>query len=375
MASIYTKNNKIYISWYDITQQKRLNRSLNMENTPKNMKEASVIKKKFEEQLNKEKEKIRGLAIKRKDIKEAFEHFLRNNATKHPKTIKDYMRFYMKFTEQFNENKPCSIINKINVEQWLNSIKKLDLKKNTIFGYFKQLNHFLNFLFEYDYIPMFKINRDVKPKVEIVEKIIISPEDMAVIFEALKYVKKTDNFKNLLYLLYYTGLRASDLLSLEIQNVDINNRSFKFYSPKRKVYRAVAFHEDLVSIFQNIIKTKDTGKVLEYKKVESLQRAINEYLKDILLSNDKYSSRSFRKTFITVCRKNGMDESVVKELVGHSHTSTTDRFYNKIDDDQMKSELEKYRRIESLPFSVIHDRIESIKKNLSKSPGKLLKYN
>ena len=43
-----------------------------------------------------------------------------------------------------------------------------------------------------------------------------------------------------------------------------------------------------------------------------------------------------------------MDESTVKELVGHSHSSTTDRFYNKIDFEQMSEELKKYPTTKTL---------------------------
>lgn len=365
MASIYPKNNKLYISWYDFTHQKNFNKSLNMANTPKNMKEALRIKKQLEEQLKNEKEKIKGLVIKRKDIKEAFEHFLRNNASKHPSTIKDYHRFYNKFKESFDENKPCSIITKLSVEQWLNLIKKLPFKLNTIFGYYKQLNHFLNFLFEYNYIPMFKINRDVKPRCENVEKIIISLDDLALIFGALGIITKTDNFRNLLMLLYYTGLRASDLLSLEIQNVDIANRTMRFYSPKRKVHRAIVFHEDLLPIFNRIIEVKSIGKVLDYKQVETLQRAINRYFENLGLKEKRYTSRSFRKTFITLARRNKMDETTVKELVGHAHTSTTDKFYNKIEDEQMKEELNKYLRVEGLPYENVKDKLLELKRKLS----------
>ena len=365
MASIYTKNNKIYLSWYDMTLQKRMNRSLNMDYNVKNWKQAQLIKRKFEEQMKKEKEKIRGLSLKRTNINDAFEHFLRNNSSKHPKTIKDYHRFYNKFIQSFPDEKPCNTITKINVESWLNSIKELPLKKNSIYGYFRQLNHFLNFLFEYDYIPMFKINRDVKPKVEIVEKVVISLDDLAVIFGALQYADKTDNFKILLNLLYYTGLRSSDLISLEIQNVDFQNRIIKYYSPKRKIHRSVSFHEELLPIFADVKRKKESGKILDYKKVESLQRSISRYFEKIELQDKGYSARSFRKTFITLARKKGLDETVVKELVGHAHTSTTDRCYNKVDHDQMKQELEKYLKIESLPYSSVKDRLDNIIEKLS----------
>jgi integrase len=39
-----------------------------------------------------------------------------------------------------------------------------------------------------------------------------------------------------------------------------------------------------------------------------------------------------------------MDATIVKELVGHVHTSTTDRYYNYVTMDAMKCELAKFKR-------------------------------
>jgi len=44
----------------------------------------------------------------------------------------------------------------------------------------------------------------------------------------------------------------------------------------------------------------------------------------------------------------------------NSHSSTTDRFYNLIDHDQMKKELTKYLRVDDLPFDNVKDRIEQM---------------
>ena len=65
---------------------------------------------------------------------------------------------------------------------------------------------------------------------------------------------------------------------------------------------------------------------------------------EVLNFNDKkYSARTFRKSFISLCRsKYNMDASVVMELVGHEHLNTTDRYYNKISFDVMRQELKKY---------------------------------
>lgn len=234
------------------------------------------------------------------------------------------------------------------------------MKLNSIFGYFKQLNHFLNFLFEYNYITMFKINRDVKPKPEIVEKIVFDSDDLALIFYMLSRLKKNVNFQNTLTILYYTGIRASDILSLNIEDVDIKNHTLKYFSPKKKVFRQIAFHSELVPIFESIKKLKETGKVIEFQNVESLQQAIKNYFYMLELKEKRYSSRTFRKTFITLARKKGMDETTVKELVGHSHTSVTDKFYNRIDFDQMKKELNKYLLLSELPYKSIKQRAEEL---------------
>jgi integrase len=370
MASIYPKGKKIYISWYDFTLQKNMNKSLGLENNSENMKKAKTIAREFEKELKKEKEKYKTLGIGRNTIHYAFNHFLKNNQHKHPKTKVDYMRFYSMFIKTFPEENSCSIITKLSVENWLNKIKQLKMKKNSIFGYYRQMNHFLNFLFEYNYIPMFKINRDVKPKLEIGEKIIIGLEDLAVIFSMLDKAKKSESFKTLIAVLYYTGLRASDLISIKVEDINLRGCLLKYYSPKRKVNREIAFHRDLLPIFKRIKEEHPEGKLLDYKNGESLQRAISRYFDVIDLKDRKYTSRSFRKTFITIARKNGMDESVVKELVGHAHTSTTDRFYNKIDTDQMSKELLKYISVKDLPFDSVTDRVKKIFERLQGKTNK-----
>ncbi len=37
-----------------------------------------------------------------------------------------------------------------------------------------------------------------------------------------------------------------------------------------------------------------------------------------------------------------MDASIVRELVGHEHSNTTDKYYNQISIERMKVELERF---------------------------------
>ena len=70
----------------------------------------------------------------------------------------------------------------------------------------------MNFLFEYNYTPMFKINREVKTKPEVKEKIIFTDEDLSEVLNGLK--GKNSNFQTTIFLLAYTGLRPSDILNI-----------------------------------------------------------------------------------------------------------------------------------------------------------------
>ncbi|PIP56521.1 hypothetical protein COX05_02655 [candidate division WWE3 bacterium CG22_combo_CG10-13_8_21_14_all_39_12] len=90
---------------------------------------------------------------------------------------------------------------------------------------------------------------------------------------------------------------------------------------------------------------KDEKLLLNYSRVENLGKAVTRYFKTIQIDENGYSARTFRKTFITLCRSRFLiDASIVRELVGHEHNNTTDRYYNQISISVMKKELKKFKR-------------------------------
>lgn len=364
MASIYQRNNKIYISWYDFKSGKVKSKSLKLEATSANLRKANKIKAEFELSLETEKRKLNSLGIERKTLGSAFKHFLDNNSSKRPKTIKDYHRFFNLFKQSFNPDSLCTNITKLSVEKWINEIKQLKNKKNgkplklnTIYGYQKQLNHFLNFLFEYSYTPMFKINKDVKAKRELTEKIIFNKHDLIKIFDGLD--EKSSGFRAAVNILYYTGLRPSDILSIKKENINLEERTIKYYSLKRKMHREIPFHSCLLDIFRERISSTDNW-IVPYAKSEHLGRALKRYLKLLDLSNKKYTPYTFRKTFFTFARANGIRDEVVRELIGHAQDSVGNIHYNVITIESMFTELELFPTISS-----IKDELE--KKNNLKS--------
>ena len=341
LAVVLKRGDFLHIQWFDPVIKKTSSKTTKLKATQANQIKAEKYAKKLQDEITRRYTESKQLGVKNVNLNDAFEHFLHVNQGKHPKTIRDYHRFYKLFTSSFDETQPCANINKISVEEWLLKVKKLNLSQNSIHCYGKQCNHFLNFLFEYSYIPMFRINRAVKTRPEIKEKIIFRDEHIQKIMENLN--EKNSNLKTAILLFFYTGLRSSDILTITCEGIDLENEVLNYYSPKRKKYRSVPFHKNLKIALKERISEVSSGTILNYDNVENIGRAVHRILTELGLDKYGYSARTFRKTFITLCRsKFGMDASVVRELVGHEQGNTTDRYYNLISIDVMKKELLKF---------------------------------
>ena len=344
MATVRRRNKILHIQWYDSIEKKNKSKSTGLEETKANRAEAARMAKKIQEEMDKNRENTGLFGIKKSTLADAFAHFLKNNQHKNQKTIWEYNWFFKKFTEHFSEDMLCTGISKIGVEEWLLKIKSSpDYKPNTIHTLGKQCAHFLSFLFEYDYCPVFKVNHEIKTKPEVVEKIVFSIQDIKFLFKEVE--NAPSDIKMLVYLAFYTGLRPSDLYLVKIEDIDLKERTLKYYEQKRKKHRMVPFHYDLVEIFNQYIGEKTTGRLLPWKEYNYLTKAITRYFANIKFDEKGYSARTFRKTFITLARsKYKMEAAIVRELVGHEHKDTADRYYNEITVDTMRKELKKFKR-------------------------------
>ena len=164
--------------------EKTKNRSTKLPDTPSNKKIVEKMARDLQTELNKKKDEYeKNSLIKGATIKSAFDHFLSNNANKHKNTIYEYNMFFNMFTKTFDKDSSCLNINKLDIEAWLISIRdKLPVAQNTKHIYYKQCKHFLNFLFEYSYVSMFKINRSVRIEQKRNEIITFSKEQIDRIF-------------------------------------------------------------------------------------------------------------------------------------------------------------------------------------------------
>ena len=346
MASIRIKNNRYYIYWYDNATRKQRSFSTGLKATKRNKVQANKILKDFEaEQTKKNKSQTaQSYALRQSTIEDAIKDFIEHNKNKSKKTIQGYKHFFQKFIDDkhFSLSDPVVKISKTSVEQWILSIDTTKYKQNTLYGITKNLNKFLNFLFEYNYIEVFKINKDLKFKPAETEVIIFEQEDIQLMFDNLK--DKTDNFKKAFYLMLYTGLRPSDIIDIKRQDLDLENNTLKYYSKKTKTYNYIPVVPELTEALAPLIKDKKpTERILEYDNYLNIAKAINRFLKQLGLKEKKYNARTFRKTFISLAFESGVHYVTTAEIVGHKNILTTKKHYTKLSLAKTQAEVNKIK--------------------------------
>jgi len=305
------------------------------------MKTAKQMAKQLQDLLDEQKVELRSLGIEKVTIQGAFDHFKQINSDKHPKTLYEYDWFYERFSETFQTEDPCTVINKRSTEAWLSTTRLLPYSKNTLHSYCKVLRKFLGFLFEYSYTPVFKINKDVILRPEVKAIITFSDDDIKTFFESLG--TKNNNFQTTMYLLFYTGLRPSDIYNISVADIDFERSIFQYYSEKSKEHFIVPIHDELIPILKSRCEEIVEGGLLNYKKISNIGKAFRRYIDEdkIKLTGKGYNLRTFRKTFISLAHDGGMDLATVSKLVGHRQITTTAKFYHKLNISKQTTELNK----------------------------------
>ena len=201
---------------------------------------------------------------------------------------------------------------------------------------------FLRFLFEYEYVPhVFIINKDVRIHSKVYEPIIFSDEDRQKLLTSFDEEEKNGNFRLMVTLLMYTGLRPSDIINVSAEDVNLEKMEMKFYSSKTDQWFIRPLHPALKNILEERIIEVQSGKLFNYTEVKNMGKAFSRYLKKIGLNNKKYNLRTFRKDFISRAQEAGISINTTALLVGHANIKTTMTYYTKLSTKHLRDELKK----------------------------------
>ncbi|MEI6789986.1 MAG: site-specific tyrosine recombinase/integron integrase [Myxococcaceae bacterium] len=134
----------------------------------------------------------------------------------------------------------------------------------------------------------------------------------------------------LIELLYATGIRVSELVSLNMEDIDLSTKVIRVMG-KGKKERLVPFHDTcaraLIPLMQpqfphNPVFVGAHGWRIHVRVV---RRLVAQYGKKLGISGNMYPHR-LRHAFATHLLENGADLKAIQEMLGHASISTTQRY-------------------------------------------------
>ena len=221
------------------------------------------------------------------------------------------------------------------IRSWLAQLKESGLTSKSINRKISALKSFFKFHLREGFLVTNPMEAIISLKMNKRLPQYVEEKDTSTLFNHVEFPDTWDGRTHQLIfqILYHTGIRQAELLSLKQSQVDKRNSALKVLGKGNKE-RILPVNNQLMNLLQAYIADKET-QFKVYDKVFLLINAkgnklyakyvynvVNKYLSGVTLI-DKKSPHTLRHTFATHLMNNGADINAVKELLGHSSLAST----------------------------------------------------
>lgn len=161
--------------------------------------------------------------------------------------------------------------------------------------------------------------------------------------EVRKLLKTIKNFKHkvLVELMYSSGLRVSEAVSIKINDLDLNERMGVVRSGKGKKDRNILLSQILVNDLKELLKERkdENPYIFSFKESHIGVRHAQRIVKKAALNagiKKRVFCHALRSSFATHLLDAGTDIRIIQELLGHANLNTTER-YTKVSVEKLKT--------------------------------------
>lgn len=263
-------------------------------------------------------------------------------------TSDSYRRDLLKYDSYIK--KPIELIEYVDIEKYLEYLKKEGLSESTICRNIVSIKNFHKYISR-------TYNR--KDPSEIIERPKIGKRLPSVLsvsdIDKMLDIKTITNFdyrnKAMLELMYATGLRVSELVNLNVNDIDIDNSSVKCFGKGMKE-RVVPIGDIALDSLKEYLNRRNSmlkGYINDYLFVNNHGKKLTrqgffKILKAIAKKqniNKDFSPHTLRHSFATHLLENNVDLRIIQELLGHENISTT-QVYTHIQNNLIKKKYDDY---------------------------------
>lgn len=280
---------------------------------------------------------------------DTFIKYLKAEKNASPHTITNYTVDLLSFSA-FVGDKDITAIDHLVLRKFLAEMRGKNFAKRTIARKLACLRSFFKFLYREGYIKTNPISAISTPKLDKRLPVVLDEKRVGKLLECppgdtLAGLRD----KAILETLYSTGMRVSELVGLDTDDVDFISGVAKVLGKGSKE-RIVPIGEPALKAIQKFSDKKSEWKVRDKDAVflnksgtrltdRSVRRILNKYI-SLCSIVEHVSPHSLRHSFATHLLDRGADLRSVQELLGHANLSTT-QIYTHVTMERLKNVYDK----------------------------------
>lgn len=287
------------------------------------------------------------------DLVQSFVSFLENDKRLSLNTLQSYRRDieqYVAYLDSINIRSLANT-NKTTVITYLLHLQKKGRATSTISRNLASIRSFYQYAAKYGVIDGDPTTELESPKVEKKLPQILSTQEVELLLEQPKCVDlKGYRDKAMLELLYATGIRVSELISLNMQDINMEMAFIRCYKGSRERMIPIgsiaiqAINEYFSKARNFLIQDADEKAIFVNVNGKRLTRQgfwkiIKQYKNQAKINKD-ITPHTLRHSFAAHLLENGADLRSIQEMLGHSDISST-QIYAQIAKNKIKEIYKK----------------------------------
>lgn len=256
-------------------------------------------------------------------------NYSKHTITAYQNDLKSFQEFCLK-TYDFSNLEEA---NYSQVRNWIVSLVNTNVSNRSINRKVSSLKSYYKYLQKIKIIKVSPLLKHQPLKVAKKVEVPFSEKEIKAVFELLEVDSSFEGLraKLIVELFYSTGVRRSELINLEISNIDFKNETVKVLGKRNKerfipllksvqetIKKYLAVRSEINTNSSYLLITKKGKKVYD----TLVYRVINNYFSSVS-TKVKKSPHVIRHSFATHLLNEGADLNSVKELLGHSSLSST----------------------------------------------------
>ena len=277
-----------------------------------------------------------------------FLEFIKSDKKLSKNTLESYQRNILQYQEYLEEKKiNYKEVNNENVLGYLDYLKGLDKKASTISRHLASIRLFYQYLLKNKIVKEDPTKGIQSPKIEKKAPSVLSSQEVSLLLEqpngeGLKSIRD----KAMLEVAYATGMRVTEIISLNVSDIDIEsslvtckNENKQRIIPLGKLSLS-ALKEYMTIARPNMIKDDNETALFVNVNGKRLTRQgfwkIIKFYKEQAHITKDITPHVLRHSFATHLLQNGADLKSIQTMLGHSDISST-QVYMQFQDDSLKN--------------------------------------